>query len=65
MYSSCEETLFAVRQECFLGPLLFNIFLCDLFWIICDTDFASYAYDNKTYVSRDSTDDIIKSLEDD
>ena len=27
------------------GPLLFDIFLWDLFWIMCETDFASYAGD--------------------
>ena len=45
-----------------LGPLLFNIFLCDLFWIMCETDFASYADDNTLYVLGDSIDDVIKSL---
>ena len=29
-----------------ISPLLFNIFLCDLFWIMCETDFASFADDN-------------------
>ena len=48
-----------------LGLLLCNIFLCDLFWILCETDFASYADDNILYVSGDTIDDVIKSLEDD
>ena len=49
-YSSWEEILFGVRQGSILGPLL-NIFLCDLFWKMCETDFASYANDNTPYVS--------------
>ena len=33
----------------FLGSLLFNIFLCDLFFIMDDTDFASYEDDDTPY----------------
>ena len=64
-YSSWEEILFGMRQESILGPLLFKIFLCDLFWIMCETNFASYTNDNTSYVLGDSMDDAIKSLEDD
>ena len=32
---------------------------------MCETDFASYADDNAAYVSGESIDDVIKSLEDD
>ena len=43
--------------------LLFNNFLIDLFFIIEDTDIASYANDNTPYVIADNIDLIIKSLE--
>ena len=42
---------------------MFNIFLIDLFFIIEDSDIASYADDNTTYVIADYIDGVIKSFE--
>ena len=59
-YSYWEEIIFGVPQGSILGTLHFNIFLCGLFYMMSDTDFASYTDDNTLYVSADTIDEVIK-----
>ena len=49
-YSSWEEILLGVPQGSILGSPPFDIFLCDMFFVLSQTDFASYTDDNTPYV---------------
>ena len=64
-WSPREDTLFRVRQGSIIGTLLFNIFLFNLFFIMNETDFASYADDNTPYRTANTVGEVIQSLEHD
>ena len=52
-----------VPQVSILGPILFNIFLSDLFLVIQNVDFSSYAGNNTIYDAGDNIDEVIFFLQ--
>ena len=62
-YSSWEEIMFGLPQGSILGPLLFNIFLFDLFLVMENSDITSYTDDNTPYTTGNSVEAVIQKLE--
>ena len=62
-FSSWKNIEYGVPQGSILGPLLFNIHLCDLFYFLEDLDIASYADDTTIYTVKENKESVINALE--
>ena len=61
---NCWKNLeYGIPQGSILGPLLFNIHLCDLFYFLEDLDIASYADDTTIYTVKENKESVINALE--
>ena len=62
-YSSWKDIVYGVPQGSILGPLLFNIHLCDLFYFLEGLEIASYADDTTIYTVNEKKESVISALE--
>ena len=61
-YSIWEEIFSGVPQGLILGPLLLNIFLCDLFLTIEGNYFTNYVDDTTPYVISNNAAEVVSDL---
>ena len=62
-YSKWSEMIHGIPQGSILGPLLFNIFINDLFFVIEKSDICNFADDNTLYSCGANLKIVLENLE--
>ena len=61
-FSEWAEIFAGIPQGSILGPLLFNIYMNDIFYFVCES-ITNYADDTTPYSIKSNYDELIESLE--
>ena len=62
-YISWKEIFYVIPQGSIFGPLIFNIFLCDLFYFLEGLAVASYTDDSTLYSVNKTKNLVVKEKE--
>ena len=62
-HGSWKKILYQIPQGSILDPLIFNIFLCNLFYFLEKVAVASYADDTTPYTTNKTSDLVMKEIE--
>ena len=64
-FSTWKDIKSGIPQGSILGPLLFNIYLNDIFYFVKESNLTNYADDNTPYATEARLESIINSLQND